>query len=142
MGKVKWLFQQAMMISFGILVGLSIECLYYRIIGDSVTLSWYHPVSILLAGVLCALPSLILDWAKELPRSMNRLGIVLHFLFLFGVVMGLGYVFQWYHHIDGALFVAIEYVGVYIFVWIASMWIGLVDEKKINNALDSIRDED
>ena len=56
--------------------------------------------------------------------------------------MIIGYVFKWYRHLDGALFVAIEYVGVYIFVWLASMWIGLVDEKKINNALDSIRDED
>lgn len=142
MGRIKWLFQQAMMISFGILVGLSIEAIYYRIIGDSITLAWYHPISILIAGVLCSLPSIFLELTKDLPKNKNRLGIVLHFIFLFIVVMTMGYVFKWYHHFDGALFVAIEYVGVYVFVWLASMWIGLVDEKKINNALDSIRDED
>ena len=32
--------------------------------------------------------------------------------------MIIGYVFKWYRHLDGALFVAIEYVGVYIFVWL------------------------
>jgi len=142
MGRIKWLFQQAMMISFGILVGLSIEAIYYQIIGDSITLAWYHPISILIAGVLCSLPSIFLELTKDLPKNKNRLGIALHFVFLFIIVMIIGYVFKWYRHLDGALFVAIEYVGVYIFVWLASMWIGLVDEKKINDALDSIRDED
>lgn len=140
MDKIKWLFQQSMMISFGILVGLSIECIYYQLINDTITLEWYHPLSIVLAGLLCALPSLVLDLAKELPSDKNRLCIGIHFVFMFAVVMVMGYVFNWYNHIDGAIFVAVEFIGVYIFVWVASAWIGLMDQKKINQALDSIRD--
>lgn len=136
------LLLQSMMISFGILIGLSVECIYYQLIGDSVTLCWYHPVSILIAGALCSIPSLVLYAAKDLPMKKYRISIVLHFLFLFAVVMGMGYLFKWYNHVDGAIFVAIEYIGVYIFVWVASSWIGWIDQNRINDALDSIRDEE
>ena len=140
MYRLKWLFQQTMMISFGIVVGLSIECICYRLVHDTVTLEWYHPISIVLAGFLCSLPSLVLDWAKDFTKAKYRLSIVLHFIFLFVIVMGMGYVFRWYTKIGGAIFVAVIFVGVYIFVWLASAWIGVMDQNKINDALDNIRD--
>lgn len=139
MEKIKFLFQQAMMISFGILVGLSIEGFVY---GNDLNLKWYHPISIVLAGIVCALPTFILCSEKEMPRNKFIVRIVLHFLSLFVIVMTFGNFFKWYKEWDGALFVAGIYFFVYIFVWIVTTWLGAIEGKNINNALDGIRDEE
>lgn len=139
MEKIKFLFQQAMTISFGILVGLSIEGLVYQ---DNISLKWYHPISIVVAGVICAIPTFLFYSEKEMPREKYMVRIIIHFISLLAVVMMLGKFFRWYNQIDGALFVAGIYVCVYIFVWVATTWLGAVEGKHINKALDDIRDED
>lgn len=139
MDKLKFLVQQAMIISFGILIGVSIEGLAYR---EEIQFTWYHPLSILIAGVFCSLPTLFLWTEKELPKLQHRIRIGLHFLFLFAFVMGFGYVFRWYTMWVGALFVAVEFVFIYNFVWVATTWLGHRDQKDINEALKSIQDEE
>jgi len=139
MEKVKFLFQQTMMISFGILVGISFQGFCYR---EQIEFQWYHPVSILIAGVVCSLPTLFLWTEKELPRKRYIVRIILHFLALLAIVMGLGWIFHWYTMWIGALFIAGEFVFVYVFVWCVTTWIGRVEGKNINNALDGIRDEE
>ena len=139
MEKIKFLFQQTMMISFGILVGISFQGLIY---GNEIYFTWYHPLSILISGVVCSLPTLILWSDKEVSRKKYIIQIIVHFLLLFAIVMTMGKIFRWYTVIEGALFVAGEFIFVYVFVWVATTWIGAVDGKNINNALDGIRDEE
>lgn len=139
MEKIKFIFQQTMMISFGILVGISFQGICY---GEDICFQWYHPLSILLTGIVCSVPTLFLWGGEELPRRQYITRIIAHFFALFVIVMCIGKIFRWYTMWIGALFVAGEFIFVYIFVWIATTWIGTVDEKNINNALGDIRDEE
>lgn len=139
MDKLKFLFRQTMMISFGMLIGLSVEGMYYQ---NDFHLEWYHPLTIVIAGAICSLPSLLLLTTRELPTAKYRMRIGLHFLFLFLLVMGIGYLFKWYRYLGGALFVACIFVFVYIFVWVVNSWMGKRNQESINAVLDQIRDEE
>lgn len=137
--KLRIIFVQTVMISFGILAGISIQGLLTA--GDF-SFTWYHPASIIITGFLCSFPTLLLYSEKQVSRKMYIVRIVLHCFFLFALVMGLGWLFKWYTKPSGALIVAIEYVFVYSFVWITNAWLGAKDQKKINSVLDDIRDEE
>lgn len=142
MERIKMLFLQSMMISFGILIGLSIQGIIYKSIGDTITLQWYHPLSIVVAGFLCSLPTLLLTSDEHIPKSKYHLRIIIHFIILFIVIMVFGRLVNWYTQLDGAISVAIEFVFIYNFVWVGNAWLGVKDQKKINQALDDIRDEE
>lgn len=143
MEKVKLIFLQTMIISFGIQCSIAISAVLYHIgEGGDLELCWYHPISIILCGFLCALPSLLFYSAYKMSKRWFRVCAVLHFLFVFAVVMGAGYVFRWYTHRQGAVVVAIDYIVIYFFVWGVTYWVGIVEQKKMNKALDDIRDEE
>lgn len=142
MNKLKIVLQQAMMISFGILLGISAEAVYYRCVCDDITLKWYHPISIVLAGFLCSMPTLILLCDAEISRKKYRIRIAIHCVLVGAIVMGLGYFFNWYTNLTGFIFIVIEYFCIYAFVWACSLWIGVMDEKKINAAIKYIQDEE
>ena len=86
MKKIKFLFQQAMTISTGILFCSGLEGVCFHFMGDDISLEWYHPISIILAGILCALPSLIWLQEEHLNRRQFIVRLVLHCIFLFAVV--------------------------------------------------------
>jgi len=139
MEKVKYLFQHMLIIAFGILAGITVEGIFY---GEEINFQWYHPLSILITSIVCAVPSLIFWNDRETPKKQFAGKIFLHFLVLGAMVLGIGRLFNWYTMWVGALFVAIIYVFVYAFVWIAGVWMASVDGKNINNALSEIRDEE
>lgn len=142
MEKIKFLFWQAAMISFGILIGVSIEGLIWHFTGRSFMLTWYQVPSIVLAGVLCSLPSLLLTIAKDWPRKKYIMMVVLHCVLLYIMIMALGFLFKWCDTVAGVIAVTIEFFAVYIFVWAATAWMGFLDQKNINKALDDIRDDE
>ena len=145
MNRCKLIFNQTLMISTAILFGLGIGELieYIRYGDDMMSWPWYNLLSIIFTGFLCALASLLLvdeDSGKKLPNM--KLRIVLHFLVLSAVVAGCGYLFRWYESFEQFIPIAVIYVLTYIFVWISTLWICKSDEKKINEAINDIRDED
>ena len=144
MKKWKLIFSQTLMISTGILFGVGVQALIQHLNTGMKNLEWqwYIPLSIIFTGFLCALASLFLleDEGEKVSRSGLR--IVLHFLFLFGVVAGCGYLFGWYDNALGLAVIGGMYVLIYGFVWAGSLWMGKADEKKINEAIDQIRDEE
>ncbi len=139
MEKLKLIIRHGMMISFGILAGISIQGVVFR---TSIHFAWYHPLSIVIGGMLCALPTLLFLTDKKLSKAMQRVRTVLHFLLLMLMVVGMGYIFHWYDTPSGALVIVADYVFVYVFVTIVSAWTGMWEQKSINKALDSIRDEE
>ena len=144
MNKLKLWLEQTMMISFAIFVGIIIEGLVYSFMGDNLSdfnLTWLQLVSVILTGAVCSLPTLF--WlTDDLPRNKFIVRIILHCICLYAVVALFGFVFKWYQHIDGFIFVTIIYFMVYIFVWLVTLWFHKRDENQINKALDDIRDEE
>lgn len=141
MKNIKLLFQQALMISTGILLIIGIEGLVYRIKGVEFLLPWYMPFSIILTGVLCAVPTMIFTYNKDSKINFKtKIGI--HFLLLLMVVSMMGYMFHWYTNLLGYLIVILAYILIYVFVWIGTGFLYRHDENMINKALKDFHDED
>ena len=66
----------------------------------------------------------------------------LHGLSLYAIVIGMGWLFGWYQELDGFIGVSIVFLLVYGFVWLSSRWMDKQDAKKINQALEAIRDNE
>ena len=67
---------------------------------------------------------------------------VIQFTLVFAAVSLLGWLFKWYSDIVSYLFVILIFIFVYVFVWVMTKWFYVKEDKEINNALDSIRDEE
>ena len=137
MNKLKMLFTQASFISVGIFLGVGIAQVIYHLMGDEYAPEWYFSLSVILAGIICSLPSLILC-----VENFKTYLIAVHFGILFIAVSLLGFLFKWYTNLIGYFIVMGIFVCVYVFTWFAMLWIYEKDDKAINSALDSIRDEE
>ena len=145
MNRFKLWLEQTMMISFAIYVGIIIEGLVYAMKGDALTsfnLSWLQLVSVIITGAVCSLPTVIWLTDLDIPKKKFILRQILHCIGLYVIVVLFGWLFKWYSHLDGFVFVSVIYFLVYVFVWVVSLWFHKRDDKKINKALNDIRDED
>lgn len=140
MDKAKVVFMHMMMISTGILFLVAIEGLIFHFYGKNIQLDWFDPLSFLGSGFLCALISLLVYDYGEMPKKKLIRRIILHCLIMFVVVIGTGFVCDWYENVPEFLFVAIGYFVIYILVWAATTWFCSQEAKKITKALDSIRE--
>ena len=142
MNAAKKMFVQSMIISTSILFLNGINAVIQHFAGNDIVLQWYHPISIVLIGVLCALPTvLLLDW-EQWDRTTLWFRVALHCLALYAAVTGAGWIFKWYDDAEGFISVSAIFFVIYAFVWLSSHWLDKQDEKKINRALDEIRDSE
>jgi len=146
MSKLKMWFEQWMLVSFAILVGIVIEGVAYRLIdGDPLSgfvLNWYQLLSVVLTGMVCGIPTVLLiddDSPVKIPFVWR---LMIHAAFLFIVVTVIGKIFDWYVSLSGFIMLTVIYVLVYAFVWFAALWLHKQEDSKINKALDEIRDKD
>lgn len=143
MDKLKILFQQTLMISTAILFVIGVEGLVSHLTGRSFEIEWYYPFSIILTGVLCSIPTLLLVMgAEESSKRRFILQVFLHCLAILAIVSIVGWIFNWYSALVQYLVVVIAYFVVYVFVWVATIWLHKDEENKINNALKNIQDEE
>ena len=142
MNAAKKLFVQSMIISTSILFLNGINAVIQHFAGNDIVLQWYHPISIVLTGVLCALPTVLLrDW-EQWDRKTFWFRVALHCLALWAAVTGAGWIFKWYSDAEGFAGLSVTFFIIYVFVWLSSHWLDKQDEKKINRALDEIRDRE
>lgn len=139
MSKLKMVFLQTSFISLGIFLAVGIAQTVMHFLGNTYSTEWYFLLSVIFAGVLCSLPSLILYNEKIKPFFIK---ILIHFTLVFAAVSLLGWLFKWYSDIISYLFVILIFIFVYAFVWIMTKWFYVKEDKEINSALDSIRDEE
>ncbi len=139
MSKLKMLFLQTSFISLGIFLAVGIAQTIMHFMGNTYATDWYFLLSVIFAGVLCSLPSLILYNEKIMPFFIK---ILIHFTLIFAAVSLLGWLFKWYTGFIDYAFVILIFVFVYVFVWVMTKWFYVKEDKEINNALDSIRDEE
>ncbi len=142
MNILKKLFVQSMAISTSILFLNGINAVIQHLRGTDLVLQWYHPLTIVLVGILCAVPTILLRDSDTWDRKTFLLRVSLHCLALYAVIAGAGYLFGWYIDAESFLSVSVIFFLVYAFVWVSSLWLDKQDEKKINRALDAIRDEE
>lgn len=131
------------MISSAILFGLGIEeAAEFLITGDAhLTWQWYIPLSIILAAFVCSVPSVIFMDDRSTGKKFI-LKVVIHFICIFAAVSLFGLVFGWYTTLAGYLVIAVMIFIIYGFTWAATYWLTKSDEKKINSALEEMRDEE
>ena len=142
MNIIKKLFVQSMIISISILFLNGINMVIQHLAGHDIVLQWFHPITIVLTGVLCALPTILLRDSDQWDRKTFRIRVPLHCLALYAAVAGAGWLFGWYSDVESWISVSIIFFVIYAFVWISSHWLDKQDEKKINHALDAIRDQE
>lgn len=142
MNAAKKLFVQSMIISTSILFLNGINAVIQHFAGNDIVLQWYHPISIVLTGVVCALPTVLLLDCEQWDRKTLWLRVGLHCFTLWAAVIGAGWLFQWYTDAEGFIGVSVIFFVIYAFVWLSSHWLDKQDEKKINQALDEIRDSE
>ena len=90
MNIAKKLFVQSMVIATSILFLNGINAVIQHFLGNDITLQWYHPITIVLTGVLCALPTILLQKWEEWDRKTLWIRVGLHCLALYAVVAGAG----------------------------------------------------
>lgn len=142
MSIIKKLFVQSMIISTSILFLNGINMALQHFAGNDISLQWYHPLTIVLTGVLCALPTILLRNSDQWDRGTFWRRVPLHCLALYGVIAGAGWLFGWYDDVESWISVSLIFLIIYLFVWLSSHWLDKQDEKKINHALDAIRDSE
>ena len=140
MNLIKKLFIQSMIISTSILFLNGINMVIQHLAGNDLSLQWYHPVTIILTAILCALPTILLRDSDQWDRKTFWRRVPLHCLSLYAVVAGAGRLLGWYADPESLIGVSVVFFIIYIFVWLSSHWLDKHDEKKINQALDNIRD--
>jgi len=144
MSRGKLVFNQTLMISTAILFGLGVQATLGHIMGGESTIvwQWYIPLSVIITGFLCSVPSLLLLEDDKLSSKHIKMRVFMHFVLLWGVVSLCGYLFQWYSNVSQYIPFAIIYVLIYGFVWVATLWIAKSDENRINEAIKEIRDDE
>lgn len=144
MNKVKLIFNQTLMISTAILFGIGVENVFYLLkFGDkTMTWPWYIPLSIVFTGFLCSLPTLLIIDMDNLSEKRCRIRIFLNFISVGAIVSLSGFIFDWFNSLTDYLIIVVMYVLIYIFVWVATLWILKNEEKKINAAIKDFRDEE
>ena len=142
MQKVKIIFHQTVMISSAILFGIGIQMILQHYISgvESLTLSWYVPISICLTGFLCSLPTYFLLDLDSLKKNVMWMRIVIHFISVGGIVVLCGYLFDWYGSLFNVQSTLVMYSIIYIFVWFVTAWIAKSDEIKINATIKDMQD--
>ena len=140
MNIVKKLFIQVMIIATSILFLNGINMVIQHFAGNDIALQWYHPITIILTAVFCALPTILLRDSDQWDRKTFWRRVPLHCLLLYAVVAGAGRLFRWYDDAESLASITVIFFIIYVFVWLSGHWLDKQDEKKINHALDTIRD--
>ena len=91
MSKFKMLFLQTSFISLGIFLAVGTAQTVLHFFGNAYATEWYFLLSVIFAGVLCSLPSLILYNEKIKPFFIK---ILIHFTLVFAAVSLLGWLKQ------------------------------------------------
>ena len=144
MNKVKLLFFQTVLISAAIFFAIGIQMLFEHLSSGTgeIVMPWFVPLTIILTGFLCALPTMLLIRLDDVSPRGIIIRIVIHFIVLGCVVSGCGYVFRWYTKLSGYIPILIMYVAIYVLTWVVTWWMVKTDERKINAAINEIRDSD
>ena len=135
---IKLLVIQAVIVSFCIVFGNAIISVIAHFLGHNITYSWYFPASVILTGILSALPTLIF-YIKRLPFIAK---IIIHFVLLLGVISLAQIIFGLSFELLDMISLYSIFIITYGLVWIISYQINKLDERNINKLLEESKDSE
>lgn len=141
-GKIKLIVEQMLIITFLVLIVITIEMTCEYLNGENPLIEWYIPHSIILCGILTSIPTILIFKSENASKKVARLLTGVHFILCFGITMLIGYLFGWYTKFEYAVSCAISYLVIYTLVWAISIYLRKYEAGMINDALDKIRDEE
>ncbi len=133
---IKLLAIQAVTVSFCIVLGNAIIGVIAHFVGHEITYPWYFLASVILTGILSALPTLIF-YIKGLPFIAQ---IIIHFVLLLGVISLAQIIFGLGFELLDMISLYSIFIITYGLVWIISYQINKLDEKNINRLLEESKD--
>lgn len=144
MNKMKILFSQTMIISTASLFAVGVEMFIEHFVNgkENMQWPWYIPLTFVLMGFLCALPTLLILDMDELSSRAIMIRKLIHFVCVGAILSACGFIFQWFTLVEGYIVLMVMYVLIYFFVWASTGWIAKSDEKKINEAIKGIQDKE
>lgn len=118
---------------------ITVSVLFVISLANTIDGAKYYPSSfpwtVLLTGLLTALPSFVFFSKKELSKKNFAVRLVLNFLINGSIVLFLGYLWKWYTTFGYAMIVFAMYVFVYAIVIAYSYFVQYRTAKSINEAL-------
>ena len=145
MKKMKLVAEQTLMVSFMVLCYVSIYGLVI-LRKDNDYFDWFIPGSIVITSFLCSLITVFFLFEHQDPKDQSKLNFrlrsVIHFILLYLLIMGCGYLFRWYTGTLGFIMTSVIYVIIYHGTCLGTILIFKHEEKIISDALEKIRDEE
>ena len=145
MKKMKMVAEQTLMVSFMVLCYVSIYGLVI-LRKDNDYFDWFIPGSIVITSFLCSLITVLFLFVHQDSKDQSKLNFrlrsVIHFILLYLLIMGCGYLFRWYTGTLGFIMTSVIYVIIYHGTCLGTILIFKHEEKIISDALEKIRDEE
>ena len=141
-GAIKNCVIQTFSISTGILFVCGILGVVSHLAGNDMVFPWYIPISIFANAVVTEVLTVIFLYKDNVSSKKYLIRIVLHMLSTYASVMFFGKLFKWYGTFKEGIGISVCFVFVYVFAWVVTIWMQKNDDRKINKALNSIRDEE
>ncbi len=140
--KLRVLFTETLVIATGMLFGIGVEGIVLKLMGNPLSLGWYQPMAIILTAFLSALITVVIFAKESVTRTTEIIRVIIHFVLLLGVISLAGYFFDWFDSVGLYIAMVTIYFFVYLFSWLANLFILRNDARIINDALNEIRDEE
>ena len=139
MKKLKFLFEQYIMITSGIVTAMALEAILVHFLADEdLHFPWHLPISVLVGGVVGSLPTLLLWQADDTFRKLPRWRVVVHLLLTYGAVSCTGWLFSWFNDFLSFLIVSVMFFIIYALVWAGSRYLRAREVALINRALQEL----
>lgn len=110
--------------------------------GNEYALPWAFPLQIIGVTLPTALCCFVFISGHELSKNEFITRVVIHFILCCSIVLGEGYLFQWWDSIEGMVVVGVIFLIIYASVWIVSNAKDKKNSERINAALHNVKAEE
>lgn len=140
---LKMIFNQFLLITTILLLVFGILKFVWHFAGaDESGLPYTFPLEVIVCSLSTSLCSFIYYSPKELTKKQFLIRCTIHFLLLFAVVSGEGYLFHWVNELADFLVVGAIFFIIYVSVWIITYLSDKNNSNLINKALHNIKEKE
>lgn len=135
---LKMILSHFFVITVGVLFVTSISEILDHGFSLEYTFSASYPWTVMLTGVLGALPSLLFYFKKEPTRKQFLIRIIIHFILIVMLILTEGKLVGWYSNLVEGLSIFASILAIYVLVWFITYRANKNTAKNINKALQNL----